>query len=65
MLEAAVEDKIKDGSENGDKIASDVPMCSIVDGHVELGDGIDLTLCMVLDERLPSQWVLQPLNFRS
>ena len=39
MLEAVVEDMIKDGSDKGDKTASDVPMCSIVDDHVELGDG--------------------------
>jgi hypothetical protein len=60
LLEAAVEDAKKLKDDGGDKVASDVPMCSVNGNTVELGEGIDLTDCLILDERQTSEWVPPP-----
>ena len=67
MLEAAVEDanKLVLKCDGGDKVACDVPMCTVTGSTVELGDGIDLTDCLSLDQRQPTEWVPHPINLKS
>ena len=67
MLEAAVEDasKLVLKGDGGGNVACDVPMCTVTGPTVELGDSIDLTDCLFLDQRQPTEWVPRPINSKS